>query len=155
MNIAADMLLMLVSLLFFKTDSSIFSDKKPRERKPELAPERKKVNSSVLKRNNSIKKAMRPDIEQAFVRKLEILGVKSVSSAGDVLKRCCKLVWEGVAPHCFPLMAPPGSGWPQGQRVELAAGQSRVKTGECGEGDTRLLACARRACSLPGAEAVQ
>ncbi|XP_075873667.1 cilium assembly protein DZIP1 isoform X2 [Nelusetta ayraudi] len=58
-------------------DSSSFSDKKPRERKPEPAPERKRVTSSVLKRNNSIKKAMRPDIEQAFVRKLEILGVKS------------------------------------------------------------------------------
>lgn len=58
-------------------DSSSFSDKKLRERKPEPAPERKRVTSSVLKRNNSIKKAMRPDIEQAFVRKLEILGVKS------------------------------------------------------------------------------
>lgn len=72
---------------FFKTDSSSFSDKKPRERKPEPAPERKRVTSSVLKRNNSIKKAMRPDIEQTFVSKLEKLGVKSVSSRGSVSEK--------------------------------------------------------------------
>lgn len=56
------------------------------------------MTSSVLKRNNSIKKAMRPDIEQAFVRKLEILGVKSVSSAGNFLKRCSQLVFLGALP---------------------------------------------------------
>lgn len=81
-----------------KTDSSSFSDKKPRERKPEPALERKRVTSSVLKRNNSIKKAMRPDIEQAFVRKLEILGVKSVSSVVAFLKRCCQLVSGNALP---------------------------------------------------------
>lgn len=34
---------------------------------------------------------MRPDIEQAFVRKLEILGVKSVSSAGNFFFSACFL----------------------------------------------------------------
>lgn len=73
-------------------------EKKPREKKPEPVPERKRVTSSVLKRNNSIKKAMRPDIEQTFVSKLEKLGVKSVSSCRRKKMFC---VWERVAHHCF------------------------------------------------------
>lgn len=103
-NLAADSL----SLMFVsfqkktkkrKTDSSSFSDKKPRERKPEPAPERQRVTSSVLKRNNSIKKAMRPDIEQTFVSKLEKLGVKSVSSCRSLLKELfCVSIWESVDP---------------------------------------------------------
>lgn len=72
------------------------------------------MTSSVLKRNNSIKKAMRPDIEQAFVRKLEILGVKSVSSAGNLLKKCSQLVfWE----LCPPLLPFDGS-----SRIRTASG---------------------------------
>ncbi|XP_027147582.1 cilium assembly protein DZIP1 isoform X4 [Larimichthys crocea] len=59
-------------------DSSSFSERRPAvEKKPEPAPERKtRVTSSVLRRNNSIKKDMRPDIEQAVMMKLENLGVK-------------------------------------------------------------------------------
>ncbi|TKS66214.1 Zinc finger protein [Collichthys lucidus] len=58
--------------------SSSFSERKPAvEKKPEPAPERKtRVTPSVLRRNNSIKKDMRPDIEQAVMMKLENLGVK-------------------------------------------------------------------------------
>lgn len=51
------------------------------ERKPEPAPEKKqRVTPSVLKRNASIKKEMRPAIEQAVMMKMESLGVKPVSS---------------------------------------------------------------------------
>ncbi|XP_036946582.1 zinc finger protein Dzip1 isoform X2 [Acanthopagrus latus] len=50
-------------------DSSSFS-----ERKPEPAPEKKQ--RATLKRNTSIKKEMRPDMEQSLIRKLEKLGVK-------------------------------------------------------------------------------
>lgn len=51
------------------------------EKKPEPVPEKKqRVTTSALKRNASIKKDMRPDLEQAVIKKLEHLGVKSVSS---------------------------------------------------------------------------
>lgn len=51
------------------------------EKKPDPAPEKKqRVTSSTLKRNTSIKKDMRPDVEQAVIIKLENLGVKPVSS---------------------------------------------------------------------------
>ncbi|XP_073318497.1 cilium assembly protein DZIP1 [Pagrus major] len=50
-------------------DSSSFS-----ERKPEPAPEKKQ--RATVKRNTSIKKDMRPDMEQSLIRKLEKLGVK-------------------------------------------------------------------------------
>lgn len=68
-------------------DSSSFSERRPAvEKKPEPAPERKtRVTSSVLRRNNSIKKDMRPDIEQAVMMKLENLGVKPVSSQKAIL----------------------------------------------------------------------
>lgn len=111
-----------------KTDSSSFSDKKQRERKPAPAPERTRVTPSVLKRNNSIKKAMRPDIEQTFVSKLEKLGVKSVSSCRSIFETM-SCAWERVTHRCFSPMAPPGSGRPQEQRVELPAGQSGFSAG--------------------------
>lgn len=61
---------------FFLTDPSSSSEKKV-----EPAPEKKpRASSSVLKRNNSIKKEMRPHIEQAVVMKLQKLGVRPVSS---------------------------------------------------------------------------
>lgn len=45
-----------------------------------MEPERRqRPPASALRRNNSIKKDMRPDIEQAVLNKLETLGVKSVS----------------------------------------------------------------------------
>ncbi len=51
------------------------------EKKPEPVPEKKqRVTTSALKRNTSIKKDMRPDLELAVIKKLEHLGVKSVSS---------------------------------------------------------------------------
>nr|XP_046238017.1 zinc finger protein Dzip1 isoform X2 [Scatophagus argus] len=57
-------------------DSS-FSEKRPVEKKPEPAPEKKqRVTSSTLKRNTSIKKDMRPDIEQSVIMRLENLGIK-------------------------------------------------------------------------------
>ncbi|KAG8004590.1 Zinc finger protein Dzip1, partial [Nibea albiflora] len=67
-------------------DSSSFSERRPAvEKKPEPAPERKtRVTSSVLRRNNSIKKDMRPDIEQAVMLKLENLGVKPVGSQNAI-----------------------------------------------------------------------
>ncbi|XP_034408371.1 zinc finger protein Dzip1 [Cyclopterus lumpus] len=62
-------------------DSSSFSERRPAERRPEPAPEKKpKVTTSALKRNPNIKKEMRPDLEQAVVEKLENLGVKSDQS---------------------------------------------------------------------------
>lgn len=49
------------------------------EKKPEPAPERKqRATSSVVKRNNSIKRDMRPDIEQTVTERLENLGVAPV-----------------------------------------------------------------------------
>ncbi|XP_041822058.1 zinc finger protein Dzip1 isoform X2 [Chelmon rostratus] len=58
-------------------DSSSFSERRPMEKKPDPAPEKKqRVTSSTLKRNTSIKKDMRPDVEQAVIIKLENLGVK-------------------------------------------------------------------------------
>ncbi|XP_030266030.1 cilium assembly protein DZIP1 isoform X2 [Sparus aurata] len=50
-------------------DASSFS-----ERKPEPAPEKKQ--RATVKRNTSIKKDMRPDMEQSLIRKLEKFGVK-------------------------------------------------------------------------------
>lgn len=46
------------------------------EKKPGPAPEKKQ---RALKKNPNIKREMRPDLEQAVVKKLENLGVKSVS----------------------------------------------------------------------------
>uniref|UniRef100_A0A3Q3F3Q7 DAZ interacting zinc finger protein 1 n=1 Tax=Labrus bergylta TaxID=56723 RepID=A0A3Q3F3Q7_9LABR len=58
-------------------DSSSFSERRPVERKPDPVPEKKqRAPSSVLKRNNSIKKDMRPDMEEAVIKRLEGLGVK-------------------------------------------------------------------------------
>ncbi|XP_070814009.1 cilium assembly protein DZIP1 isoform X2 [Chaetodon trifascialis] len=58
-------------------DSSSFSERRPVEKKPEPAAEKKqRATLSTLKRNSNIKKDMRPDIEQAVIMKLESLGVK-------------------------------------------------------------------------------
>ncbi|XP_035533362.1 zinc finger protein Dzip1 [Morone saxatilis] len=58
-------------------DSNSFSERRSVEKKPEPVPEKKqRATSSALKRNSSIKKDMRPDIEQAVIMKLENLGVK-------------------------------------------------------------------------------
>ncbi|XP_070712062.1 cilium assembly protein DZIP1 [Pempheris klunzingeri] len=58
-------------------DSSSMSEKRPVEKKPEPVPEkRQRVTTSALKRNPSIKKEMRPDLEEALIKKLENLGVK-------------------------------------------------------------------------------
>lgn len=58
-------------------DSSSFSERRPVDRRPEPAPEKKqRATSSVLKRNTSIKKEMRPVIEQAVTVRMESLGVK-------------------------------------------------------------------------------
>ncbi|XP_022065083.2 cilium assembly protein DZIP1 isoform X2 [Acanthochromis polyacanthus] len=58
-------------------ESSSISERKPVEKKPEPAPEKKqRVNSSALKRNPNIKKEMRPELEQAVLKKLEKLGIK-------------------------------------------------------------------------------
>ncbi|XP_051283708.1 cilium assembly protein DZIP1 isoform X3 [Dicentrarchus labrax] len=58
-------------------DSNSFSERRSVEKKPEPVPEKKqRATSSALKRNTSIKKDMRPDIEQAVLMKLENLGVK-------------------------------------------------------------------------------
>lgn len=62
-------------------DSSSISERRPVEKKPEPVPEKKqRVSTSALKRNPSIKKEMRPDLEEAVIKKLENLGVKPVSS---------------------------------------------------------------------------
>ncbi|XP_068575624.1 cilium assembly protein DZIP1 isoform X1 [Cebidichthys violaceus] len=62
-------------------DSSSFSERRPVEKRPEPAPEKKpRVTASALKRNPNIKKEMRPDLEQAVIEKLENLGVKSDQS---------------------------------------------------------------------------
>lgn len=58
-------------------ESSSISERRPVEKKPEPAPEKKqRVNSSALKRNPNIKKEMRPELEQAVLKKLENLGIK-------------------------------------------------------------------------------
>ncbi|KAM4560265.1 cilium assembly protein DZIP1 [Odontesthes bonariensis] len=58
-------------------DSSSISEKRPADRKPEPAGERKQRGTAgALKRNPSIKKEMRPEIEHTLLRKLESLGVK-------------------------------------------------------------------------------
>uniref|UniRef100_UPI0037E82C18 cilium assembly protein DZIP1 isoform X2 n=1 Tax=Semicossyphus pulcher TaxID=241346 RepID=UPI0037E82C18 len=58
-------------------DSSSFSERRPAERKPEPVPEKKqKITSSVLKRNTSMKRDMRPDMEEGLIKRLEKLGVK-------------------------------------------------------------------------------
>ncbi|KAM3585722.1 uncharacterized protein V6R79_025466 [Siganus canaliculatus] len=62
-------------------DSSSVSERRPVEKKPEPAPERKhRVSSNMPKRNASMKKDMRPDIEQAVILRLENLGVKAGQS---------------------------------------------------------------------------
>ncbi|KAM8903330.1 cilium assembly protein DZIP1 isoform 1-T2 [Spinachia spinachia] len=58
-------------------DSSSFSEKRPVEKRPGTALEKKQ---RALKKNPNIKKEMRPDLEQAVVKKLENLGVKSDQS---------------------------------------------------------------------------
>ncbi|XP_038572919.1 zinc finger protein Dzip1 isoform X3 [Micropterus salmoides] len=58
-------------------DSSSGSERKPVEKKPEPVPEKKqRATISALKRNTSIKKDMRLELEQAVVKKLENLGIK-------------------------------------------------------------------------------
>ncbi|CAJ1086980.1 zinc finger protein Dzip1 isoform X2 [Xyrichtys novacula] len=59
-------------------DSSSFSERKPVERKTEPVPEKKQrgAASSVLRRNTSISKEMRPNMEEAVNRRLESLGIK-------------------------------------------------------------------------------
>ncbi|XP_074520972.1 cilium assembly protein DZIP1 isoform X2 [Halichoeres trimaculatus] len=56
-------------------DSSL-SERKPAERKPEPVPEKKQRAAAVLKRNASMTKEMRPNMEEAVNRRLEGLGVK-------------------------------------------------------------------------------
>ncbi|XP_069376950.1 cilium assembly protein DZIP1 isoform X2 [Paralichthys olivaceus] len=54
-------------------------ERRPVERKPEPAPQKKPSQSAkanALKRNPSVKKEMRPELEQAVAKKLENLGVK-------------------------------------------------------------------------------
>ncbi|KAF0046252.1 hypothetical protein F2P81_002781 [Scophthalmus maximus] len=59
-------------------DSSSASERRPVERKPAPLPEKKApVMSGTLKRKLSIKKDMRPELEQAVAKALEDLGVKS------------------------------------------------------------------------------
>lgn len=62
------------------TESSSLAEKKPTECKSAPAPKKKQAATpDVLKNSSSIKKDVRPDIEQALVRKLESMGVKPVS----------------------------------------------------------------------------
>ncbi|XP_071320762.1 cilium assembly protein DZIP1 isoform X2 [Trachinotus anak] len=62
-------------------DSSSISERRPVEKKPEPVAEKKqRMSTSALKRNPSIKKEMRPELEQAVIKKLENLGVKSDQS---------------------------------------------------------------------------
>ncbi|XP_069577165.1 cilium assembly protein DZIP1 isoform X1 [Brachyistius frenatus] len=58
-------------------DSSGVSERRPAEKKPEAATERKRRGTGALKRNPDIKKEMRPELERAVVEKLENLGIKS------------------------------------------------------------------------------
>lgn len=63
------------------TESSSLAEKKPTEYKSVPAPKKKHTaNPTVLKNSSSIKKDVRPDIEQALILKLENMGVKPVSS---------------------------------------------------------------------------
>lgn len=69
------------SLIFVLTESSSLAEKKPTEYKPAPAPKKKHTaNLAVQKNSSSIKKDVRPEIEQALVVKLESMGVKPVSS---------------------------------------------------------------------------
>lgn len=68
------------SLLLVLTESSSLAEKKPTESKSVPAPKKKHTaTTAVLKNNSSIKKDVRPDIEQALILKLEGMGVKPVS----------------------------------------------------------------------------
>lgn len=63
------------------TESSSLAEKKPTEYKSAPAPKKKHTATpAVLINNSSIKKDLRPDIEQALILKLESMGVKPVSS---------------------------------------------------------------------------
>ncbi|XP_034533809.1 zinc finger protein Dzip1 isoform X2 [Notolabrus celidotus] len=59
-------------------DSSSSPERRPVERKPEPVPEKKPraAASALLKRNTSMNKDMRPNMEEAVIRRLEGLGVK-------------------------------------------------------------------------------
>ncbi|CAG04951.1 unnamed protein product [Tetraodon nigroviridis] len=58
-------------------ESSSLAEKKPTEYKSVPAPKKKHTaNPTVLKNSSSIKKDVRPDIEQALILKLENMGVK-------------------------------------------------------------------------------
>ncbi|XP_061571890.1 cilium assembly protein DZIP1 [Cololabis saira] len=58
-------------------ESSSISERRTVEKKQEPTPERKqRAAAGALKRNASIKKEMRPELEQSVTRKLESLGVK-------------------------------------------------------------------------------
>ncbi|XP_018527130.1 cilium assembly protein DZIP1 isoform X4 [Lates calcarifer] len=62
-------------------DSSSISERRPVEKKPEPVPEKKqRATTSALKRNPNIKREMRPELEQAVIKKLENLGVKADQS---------------------------------------------------------------------------
>lgn len=62
------------------TESSSVAEKKPTEHKHEAPKKKYTANPPVLKNSSSIKKDVRPEIEQALVVKLESMGVKPVSS---------------------------------------------------------------------------
>lgn len=67
------------------TESSSLAEKKPTENKSVPAPKKKHAATpAVLKNNSSIKKDVRPDIEQALILKLESMGVKPVSSLSEL-----------------------------------------------------------------------
>ncbi|XP_044044183.1 zinc finger protein Dzip1 isoform X3 [Siniperca chuatsi] len=57
-------------------DSSSISERRPVEKKPEPVPEKKQRATSSALKNTNIKKNMRPELEQAVIKKLEYLGVK-------------------------------------------------------------------------------
>ncbi|XP_047432413.1 cilium assembly protein DZIP1 isoform X2 [Mugil cephalus] len=60
-----------------KDSHSSVSERRPVEKKPEPTPERKqRATANALKRNPNIKKDMRPELEQAVIKKLENLGIK-------------------------------------------------------------------------------
>ncbi|KAI3365804.1 hypothetical protein L3Q82_000803 [Scortum barcoo] len=62
-------------------ESSSISERRPVEKKPEPVPEKKqRVNINALKRNASFMKDMRPELEEAVIRRMEQLGVKSDQS---------------------------------------------------------------------------
>lgn len=70
------------SLIFVLTESSSLAEKKPTEYKPAPAPKKKHTANPAVQKNSSssIRKDVRPEIEQALVVKLESMGVKPVSS---------------------------------------------------------------------------